>query len=68
MSKKTKLRRSNGEGTFRQSNGKWYGQFSISKNNKLIRRSFSGDTKLDVYKKGQQWIELDSLNSSNFSS
>lgn len=51
MSKKTKLRRSNGEGTFRQSNGKWYGQFSISKNNKLIRRSFSGDTKLDVYKK-----------------
>ena len=54
MSKKTKLRRSNGEGTFYQSNGKWYGQFSISKNNKLIRRSFSGDTKLDVYKKGQQ--------------
>ena len=68
MSKKTKLRRSNGEGTFYQSNGKWYGQFSISKNNKLIRRSFSGDTKLDVYKKGQQWIELESLNSSNFSS
>lgn len=68
MSKKPKLRRSNGEGNFNQRNGKWYGQFSISKNNKLIRRSFSGDTKLDVYKKGQQWIELESLNSSNFSS
>lgn len=68
MTKKTRLRRSNGEGTFYQSNGKWYGQFSISKNNKLIRRSFSGDNKLDVYKKGQQWIELESLNSSNFSS
>ena len=40
MSKKTKLRRSNGEGTFYQSNGKWYGHFSIPKNNTLIRRSF----------------------------
>ena len=68
MSQKKNLRRSNGEGTFFQSHGKWRGQFSITKDNKLIRRAFSGNSKLEVYKLGKQWIEATQQNTSIFSS
>ena len=68
MSQKKNLRRSNGEGTFFQSHGKWRGQFSIIKDNKLIRRAFSGNSKLEVYKLGKQWIEATQQNTSIFSS
>lgn len=68
MSQKKNLRRSNGEGTFFQSQGKWRGQFSITKDNKLIRRAFSGNSKLEVYKLGKQWIEATQQNTSIFSS
>ena len=64
MSQKKNLRRSNGEGTFFQSHGKWRGQFSIIKDNKLIRRAFSGSSKLEVYKLGKQWIEATQQNTS----
>lgn len=67
MPKTQKLRRSNGEGTFFQSQGKWRGQFSITKNSKLLRRAFSGETKLEVYKQGQQWIEATQHNTASFS-
>lgn len=67
MPKTQKLRRSNGEGTFYQKQGKWRGQFSITKNSKLIRRTFSGETKLEVYKLGQQWIEAAQQNTALFS-
>ena len=68
MSQKKSLRRSNGEGTFFQSQGKWRGQFSITKDNRLIRRAFSGNSKLEVYKLGKQWIEAAQQNTSIFSS
>lgn len=68
MTQKKKLRRSNGEGYYFKINGRWYGQFALSQGNKLIRRSFSGENKLDVYKKGQQWLESAQLNTSAFSS
>ena len=68
MSQKKNLRRSNGEGTFYQSQGKWRGQFSITKDNQLIRRAFSGNSKLEVYKLGKQWIEATQQNTSIFSS
>lgn len=68
MTQKKKLRRSNGEGYYFKINGRWYGQFALSQGNKLIRRSFSGESKLDVYKKGQQWLESAQLNTSAFSS
>ncbi|WP_295238796.1 site-specific integrase [Veillonella sp.] len=67
MSKKPKLRRSNGEGTFYRKKDKWRGQFSTMKNGKLIRRTFTGDTKLEVYHKGQQWLEVTQHNTFAFS-
>lgn len=68
MTTPKRLRRSNGEGSFYQSNGIWHGQFALTKGAKLLRRSFSGETKLEVYKKGQQWLEAAQLNTTNFSS
>lgn len=68
MSKKPKLRRSNDEGTFYRKNNKWRGQFSTMKSGKLIRRTFTGDTKLEVYHKGQHWLEATQHNTSALSS
>lgn len=67
MLKKQKVRRSNGEGTFYRKNDKWCGQFSIMQEHKLIRRTFTGDTKLEVYHKGQHWLENTQHNTSAFS-
>ena len=66
MSQKKNLRRSNGEGTFFQSQGQWRGQISITKNNKLISRAFSANSTLEVYKLGKQWIEATQQNTSIF--
>ena len=44
--------------------GKWRGQFSIIRIIKLIRRAFSGNSKLEVYKLGKQWIEATQQNTS----
>ncbi len=55
--KNSRCRRSNGEGSAHKRGDTWYGQFSITRNHKLIRKGFTADSKLELLEKGRNWMK-----------
>lgn len=56
--KNSRCRRSNGEGSAHKRGDTWYGQFSITRNHKLIRKGFTADSKLELLEKGFYYLSL----------